>query len=258
MDAVNITGLNYAYPAGQKALVDVQVTVGRGECVALAGPNGSGKSTLLMHLAGLLPAEQVSIFSTPASGKKNLRRIRRRVGIVFQDSDDQLFMPTVFEDVAFGPLNQDLPADQVRARTLEALSAVGLSDLADRPSHHLSGGEKKLAALATVLSMHPDLLLLDEPTANLDHAARRRLIRALRSLAGNHPVTMVLATHDLEMALELCSRAVMLNAGRVHAAGDLSDLFNDEALLAQCGLERPLSLLVSQLQTELKGPRGPA
>lgn len=249
--ALEIRALSFAYPGGRKALEGVHLSFRRGESAVLAGPNGSGKSTLLMHMAALFESESVSVFGIKAIGKKNLIRIRQSVGIVFQDSDDQLFMPTVFEDVAFGPLNQDLPASQVRSRTKEALTAVGLEPLADRPSHHLSGGEKKLAAVATVLSMHPRLLLLDEPTANLDHAARRRIIAVLEHALTDPEVTMVVATHDLELAMGLCRRAVLLNKGRIHADGTPTELFQNEGLLAECGLEPPLTLKIKELEARV-------
>jgi len=230
--------LTFAYHDGNPVLEDVTLSILHNDSVGIIGPNGAGKSTLLMTFNGLLRgAGEVKIDGEPLS-KENLREVRRKVGWIAQDSDDQLFMPTLFDDVAFGPLNLGLADDEVRRRADEALALVGLSALANRPPHHLSGGEKKAAAIATVLSMRPAVILMDEPTNNLDHAARRSLIEFLKAL----PVTKVVASHDLEMILELCRRVVLLEKGRVAADGPARDILGDSALLRAHRLEPPLSI----------------
>ena len=217
----------------------MHLTVYPGERVALVGPNGAGKTTLLAYAAAALPSDRVTLFGRRAS-RRNLPALRGRVGLVFQHPDDQLFMPTVGDDVAFGPLNQRLPRDEVAARVTAALAAVGLSeqDFSRRAPHTLSGGEKRLAALATVLAMRPDALALDEPTNDLDPRARRTLIQVL----GRLEATLLVATHDLELVLALCERAVLLDDGRVVADGPARALLGDERLMAEHGLEVPLSL----------------
>ena len=204
------------------------------------GPNGAGKTTLFLHLNGLLTgnAGAVRMFGITLDGRKSLREIRRRIGIVFQNPEDQLFCPTVFDDVAFGPLNYGLSPEEVRMRVRDALEAVGIPGFQDRVSHHLSFGEKKRVSLATVLSMNPDAILLDEPTSNLDPRARRKVMEVIRSLE----VAKVIATHDLEMALELCQRGIIMDGGRVVADDRTSDILRDKNLLEAHGLEVPYSL----------------
>lgn len=231
--------LRYDYPDGTPALRGVDLRLTRGEAVAVVGANGAGKSTLLMLLAGLLTpaAGQLQLDGPPPAGRDAGRNpLLGRVGYVFQDADDQLFMPTVREDVAFGPLNQGLPPDQVRARVDQALQAVGALHLIDRAPYHLSGGEKRIVAIAGVLAMHPDLLVLDEPTAGLDPAARRRLIGLLQGFTP----TRVVATHDLDLVLDLCERVVVLHEGRIAADGPARTLLRDADLLQRCRLEAPL------------------
>jgi cobalt/nickel transport system ATP-binding protein len=239
--AVEIDDLHYTYGDGTPALRGLGLKIADGESVCLVGPNGAGKSTLIMHLNGTLPqarGEQVRIWGR-AVVKKNLREIRRRLGIVFQDPDDQLFSPTVAEDVAFGPRNQGLEGEELERRVVEALGRVGVPpDLKERISHHLSFGEKKRVAVATVLAMDISILVLDEPSSNLDPAGRRALIELLKDLK----LTKLIATHDLELALEVCPRMVLLDGGRVAADGPTSALLADPALMAAHRLEVPYSL----------------
>jgi cobalt/nickel transport system ATP-binding protein len=236
MDAcIEIRNLSYAYPNGRQALRGIELTVRQGEKVALVGPNGAGKSTLLLHLNGLLRGDGVVRVMGREAEDSHLSWIRARVGMVFQNPDDQLFSPTVFDDVAFGPLYAGLPEDDIRRRVDWALAQVGLEHYRDRVSHHLSLGEKKRAAIATVLSMRPRILALDEPTAGLDPRTRRRLIGLLREL----PQTMLVATHDMDLVAEICRRAVILDGGEVIADGAMQELLVDERLLEAHGLEKP-------------------
>lgn len=236
---VEVADLAYAYSDGTKALNGVSFRITHGESVAVVGANGAGKSTLLLHLNGYFSPQvgAVRIGDYPLT-KETLEQVRKSVGMVFQDPDDQLFMPSVYEDVAFGPLNLGLPAEEVDARVREALDRVGIADLADRPPYHLSGGEKRAAAIAGVLAMGPNILVLDEPSSNLDPGARRRLIRLLATF--EH--TKIIATHDLEMAVELCERTILLRRGEVVADGPTREIFTNEELLAAGSLEKPLSL----------------
>ncbi len=227
--------LSFDYPDGHQALHSVSLQIGQGEKVALVGPNGAGKSTLMLHLNGILGCPSpIQVAGLPLN-KTNLPLIRARVGLVFQNPDDQLFSPTVFEDVAFGPLHMGLPEAQVRARVARALEQVSMTAYAQRLSHHLSVGEKKRIAIATVLSMEPEILVLDEPSAGLDPRARRSLINLLRRL----PLTMLISTHDLLMVRELFPRMVIMDEGRIVADGPTEILFNDAPLLETHGLERP-------------------
>jgi cobalt/nickel transport system ATP-binding protein len=226
----------FAYPDGHQALFGVDLRIERGERVALLGPNGAGKTTLVLHLNGILRAGrgQVTVAGLPV-GKPTLREVRRRVGIVFQDPDDQLFMPTVGEDVAFGPRNLGLPEAEVAARVAAALEQVGMAGFADRPPHHLSFGQRRRVAVATVLSMNPEILVLDEPSSNLDPAGRRELAEVLQAL----PVTLLMVTHDLPYALQLCPRSVVLDGGVIAADGPTRELLGDAPLLARHRLELP-------------------
>ena len=236
MSTVEVRDLHHAYPNGQVSLRGVDLAVPAGERVAVLGPNGAGKSSLVLHLTGILrpDAGSVTIGGLPVVPEHHAE-IRRRVGIVFQDPDDQLFMPVVRDDVAFGPANLGHRGHDLDARVERALDAVGMGDQADRAPHQLSLGQRRRVAVATVLSMEPDVLVLDEPTSNLDPAARRELSAVLRSL----PVTTLVVTHDLPYALELCPRSVILDRGRVVADGPTGDLLADAALLADHRLELP-------------------
>lgn len=235
--AVALDGVTYAYPDGRPALDGIDLTVAAGERVAVLGPNGAGKTTLVLHLNGVLtPRSGTITIDGMAVAKPNLAEVRRRVGIVFQDPDDQLFCATAGRDVAFGPANAGISGDALAQRVHEALTAVGMADAADRPPHHLSLGEKRRVALATVLAMEPTILVLDEPSANLDPAARRDLADILGGLTD---VTVFVVTHDLFYALELCTRAVILDRGQIVADGPTPTLLADSELLAAHRLELP-------------------
>lgn len=237
--AIEVRDLRYGYADGSAALSGVTFSVAEGETVGLIGPNGAGKSTLLLHLNGLLPEtwakdRPVTVLGR-AVGPDCLHDVRRQVGLLFQDPNDQLFCPTVREDVAYGPEQLGLGEAEVAARVAEALRKVGIAALAERPPHHLSVGEKRRVCLAGVLACGPSLLVLDEPTGSLDPKGRRELKELLRSI----PITKLIATHDLEMVVELCSRVLVLDAGRVVAEGPTTEVLSDEALMLRHGLERP-------------------
>jgi cobalt/nickel transport system ATP-binding protein len=236
---VEAKNLEFTYPDTTHALLDISFRIRHGESVAIVGANGAGKSTLLLHLNGYLTptSGQVRIGDFPLT-QETLQEIRRTVGMVFQDPDDQLFMSTVYDDVAFGPLNLGLPAEEVHSRVKKALETVGVLALKDRPPHRLSSGQKRRVAIATVLSMSPDILVMDEPTSGLDPRARRRLIEMLQTFKHSK----IIATHDLDMVLDLCERTIILNEGRVQADGKTSDIFQDEKLLTDCHLDKPLRL----------------
>ncbi|MCB0062306.1 MAG: ABC transporter ATP-binding protein [Caldilineaceae bacterium] len=230
---IEVQNLEYTYPDGRKALHGVTLSVAPGEKVALVGPNGAGKSTLMLHLNGILEGEGSVNVAGLELCEKNMGKIRAAVGLVFQNPDDQLFSPTVFDDVAFGPLHMGLDEATVRRRVQEALAAVGMETYIDRNSHHLSIGEKKRIAIATVLSMEPEILVLDEPTAGLDPRARRQLINLLRDLE----MTMLVSTHDMPMVPELFPRTIIMEKGKVVASGCTCELLADQGLLQQHGLE---------------------
>ena len=236
---VEVRNLHFAYPDGTDALKGVSFRITHGESVALVGANGAGKSTLLLHLNGYLTPTrgEVRIGDVPLT-HATVVSARRAVGMVFQDPDDQLFMPTVFEDVAFGPLNAGLPTAEVERCVASALERVGMAHLRGRPPYKLSAGEKRAVAIATVLSMSPDILVMDEPSSHLDPRGRRRLIELLKSF--KH--TKIIATHDLELVVELCPRVIVLDGGTIVAEGQTIELLNDEALMREHGLERPHSL----------------
>jgi cobalt/nickel transport system ATP-binding protein len=232
-NTIEITDLGFRYPDGRPALHSVSLKIEAGEKVALIGPNGAGKSTLLLHLNGLLQAEAGHLKVCDLEMiEKNFGQIRAAVGMVFQDPNDQLFSPTVFDDVAFGPLYQRLPEAEVRARVDAALADVGMDSYAHRTSYHLSLGEKKRIAIATVLTMHPEILVLDEPTAGLDPRARRELIALLQRLRP----TQLVATHDLDLVRQLCNRTVIMDEGSIVANGETAALLDDAELLFRHGL----------------------
>ena len=242
--SLKITELAFAYPDGNQALYGVNLTIEQGERVALLGPNGAGKTTLVMHMNGIHPTMQGKVEIAgelvDAKNKESLRSIRSKVGIVFQDPDDQLFMPTVGEDVAFGPFNMGKRGAELDAIVDEALDLVGMREFKDRPPHHLSFGQRRRVAVATVLAMKPEILVMDEPSSNLDPASRRELADIVRSL----DITMVMVTHDLPYALELCERSVILSGGIIVADGKTSDILKDEALLAKNRLELPVGFSI--------------
>ncbi len=236
---VEAKDLHYIYPDGTVAVNGISFRITHGESVAVVGANGAGKSTLLQHLNGyLIPVRGELRVGDVTLSRKNIDAVRRSVGMVFQDPDDQLFMPTVFDDVAFGPLNLGLSHEEATLKVHEALETVGMLHLIKRPPYKLSGGEKRSVAIATVLAMSPDILVMDEPSSNLDPMARRRLIGLLK---GFHH-TKIIATHDLDMALELCERTIVIHGGRLTADSGTLELFQDEAFLAESGLEKPLSM----------------
>jgi len=240
--AIAIQGLRYRYHDGTEALRGVDFEIAPGKCVGLLGPNGSGKSTLLLHLNGILPEKIAGDGAIRIAGQAiitaNLESIRRQVGLLFQDPDDQLFCPTVEEDVAFGPQQLGLSGNELLARVERSLGMVGLSGYGHRATHHLSQGEKRRVCLAGVLACEPTVLVLDEPTSGLDPRGRREFKTLLQGI----PATKLIATHDLEWVVELCSRVIVLDGGLVVADGSTTEILNDEALMVAHGLERPHSL----------------
>ncbi len=239
---IEIRKLNYSYPDGQGALEDINLDVFEDETLGIIGPNGAGKSTLLLHLNGILRGNSknsyVKILGLETKDK-NLAQIRSKVGLVFQDPESQLFMPTVFDDVAFGPINMSLPKDKVETAVKDALKVVDMVNYLHRHPYHLSFGEKRRIAIATVLAMNPEILALDEPTSNIDPKHRRDLINFLKGLN----LTKIIATHDLELVFEVCSRVVLLDQGRLIASGNTLNILKDKSLLESHSLEIPRWLL---------------
>ncbi|MCU0290451.1 MAG: energy-coupling factor ABC transporter ATP-binding protein [Thermoanaerobaculaceae bacterium] len=240
--AIEVRDLHFRYAEGTRALGGVSFAIAEGECVGLIGPNGAGKSTLLLHLNGLLPESwdgpgAVLVGGEPVDAR-SLFEVRRRVGLLFQDANDQLFCPTVLEDVAFGPRQLGLSEPEVRERVTAALAQAGISGFEGRAPHHLSAGEKRRVCLAGVLACGPSILVLDEPTSSLDPRGRRELKELLRRI----PITKLIATHDLDLVVELCSRVVVLDGGVVVAEGPTVEVLSDEALMLRHSLERPHAL----------------
>ena len=233
---IEILGLSFTYPDGTNALIEVDLHIHRGERVALLGPNGAGKTTLVLHMNGIHRAQTGTVMvSGMLVEQENLLEIRRRVGLVFQDPDDQLFMPTVREDVEFGPRNLGLVGDELEKRVNAALDALEVADLAERAPNHLSYGQKRRVSIAGVMAMEPEILVLDEPTSNLDPASRQDLTAALLGL----DVTQLIVTHDLLYALEVCPRSVIIDQGAIVADGPTADLLADQELLAAHRLALP-------------------
>jgi cobalt/nickel transport system ATP-binding protein len=238
---IAVDGLQFRYPDGTKALLDIDLHIHPGERVALLGPNGAGKTTLILHMNGIhMPQDGTLAVSGLQLSKDNVMEIRRRVGVVFQDPDDQLFMPTVRDDVEFGPRNLGMTGPELDRRVADALHAMDVADLVDRPPNHLSFGQKRRVAIAGVLAMEPSILVLDEPTSNLDPASRRELAQALKSL----DTTQLIVTHDLPFAYEMCDRSIIMDSGRSVAAAPTSDLLADEPLLRQHRLELPYGFAI--------------
>jgi cobalt/nickel transport system ATP-binding protein len=240
INSLVIEDLAFAYPDGNQALFGVNLKVKRGERVALLGPNGAGKTTLILHLNGILNSGHGRVFVADklvdSKDKDGLKQIRSKIGIVFQDPDDQLFMPTVGQDVAFGPYNMGARESELDKIVNDALSLVGMLEYKDRPPHHLSFGQRRRVAVATVLAMKPEILVLDEPSSNLDPASRRELADILRSLE----ITMIMVTHDLPYAYELCERSLILSGGVIAADGKTRELLMDVELLKKHRLEMPV------------------
>jgi cobalt/nickel transport system ATP-binding protein len=241
--ALEVKDLHYQYHDGKEALRGVTFAVPEGECLGVIGPNGAGKSTILLHLNGLLPETfnhppSVIVMGEPVTSE-TVYAVHKKVGLLFQDPDDQLFCPTVFEDVAFGPRQYGLSDPEVRALVEESLLRVGLAGFEKRSPHHLSGGEKQRVCLAGVLACRPEILVLDEPTSDLDPRGKRELKSLLNTLAA----TKVIASHDLELVLELCSRTIVVDEGLIVAEGPTAEILANESLMLAHGLEKPHSLL---------------
>jgi cobalt/nickel transport system ATP-binding protein len=236
---VEFKDIHFRYPDGTLALNGISFRISRGESVGIVGANGAGKSTLLMHINGyLLPASGSIVIGDLQLDKQTRQEIRKKVGFVFQNPDDQLFMPTVYDDVAFGPLNLGISPDRVADRVDEALGTVGCLKLKSKPPHHLSAGQKSSVAIATVIAMHPDILVMDEPASNLDPKSRRQLINLLKVF--EH--TKIVASHDLDLILDVCKRCIVIKEGRVAADGPTEAILSDNILLEENNLELPLTL----------------
>lgn len=250
---LSIKGLAFAYPDGHQALFGVNLELQRGERVALLGPNGAGKTTLVMHLNGILHGGvgevRVKDLVVDPKNKADIKEVRRRVGVVFQDPDDQLFMPTAWDDVAFGPKNLGLKGAELEAKVDAALAAVRMTEFADRPPHHLSFGQRRRIALASVLAMEPELIVLDEPSSNLDPASRRELADILRTL----DLTVLMVTHDLPFAYEICPRSVILAGGVITADASTDEILSDENLMAANRLELPFGFDLASARAALAG-----
>ena len=235
---IEIRNLNYSYPDKTPALSNINLEVYEGQSVGIIGPNGAGKTTLLLHLNGILQGRgYIRVCEMEINGK-NLSKIRSKIGLIFQDPDSQLFMPTVFDDVAFGPINMDMPKEKIPALIEKALNEVDMLKAKDKLAHHLSFGEKKRVSIATVLSMEPEILAMDEPTSNLDPKHRRKLINFIKA----SKLTKIIATHDLELVLEVCQQVIILDKGIIVSQGNTKDILSDKTLLEAHDLEMPFSL----------------
>jgi len=242
---LNVDNLSFEYPDGFKALENINLSLSKGERLAVLGPNGAGKTTLILHLNGILGDlnGQISLNNKDFS-EENISKIRKSVGLVFQDPDDQLFMPTVLEDVMFGPKNFGFSDELVKKNSINALEQVKMLQFKDKPPHHLSFGQKRKVAIASVLASEPELLVLDEPSSNLDPASRRELIDILKNL----DVSIILVTHDLPMALEICNRSVILNNGKITANDETYKILKNEKVMADNRLELPFGFALHHLE----------
>ena len=243
--AIEIENLSYKYPDGTVALKNIILSVEHGQTLALIGPNGAGKSTLLLAMAGFIKGTGKVLINGLQINRKNLKKIRTSLGSCLEDPDNQLFMPTLFDDVAFGPLNMGLEAEQVKVRVADALKTVGLADMADKAPHHLSAGQKRAAAIATILSMSPEIITLDEPDGSLDPRNRNNLIKLLADL----PQTLIITTSNMNFAAAIADRAVLLNNGRIIADGDAKKIMSDSKLMTEHGLEVPANLKSNDCQS---------
>ena len=235
---IEFQNVSFSYERGRPVLRDLSFSIGDGECVGLIGANGAGKSTVMKLLLGLLPGEGTILVDGVAVKKDTLAQIRRKLGFVLQDSDNQMFMPTVYEDMIFGPLNYGLSREETDKRVDAVLERLGLQELKHRHNHRISGGEKRMAAIATILAMEPEAMLMDEPTAALDPYNRRIVIHTIRSL----PQTKLITSHDLDMILDTCSRVILLSEGRIAADGPAEEILRDRALLESHRMELPFCL----------------
>lgn len=249
--AIEMSGVKYVYPDGYTALENVNLQIMRGERVAILGPNGAGKSTLLMLASGLFASSigRVNVSGIPVN-KNNLYRVRMRVGLVFQDPDDQLFCPTLWDDVTFGPLNMGLSEGEVAKRARNAIKAVGLEGLEEKPPHHLSVGEKKKATIATVLAMEPEILIFDEPTANLDPKSRIELAKLVDDLYKERKITLITTTHDVDFVPLIADRVYVLNKGRIVEEGSVREIFSNSKIMAEANLEPPIVTRLFSLLNE--------
>ena len=248
-EIIEVKNLDYSYPDGTRAIRGIDLNIKEGESIGLIGHNGAGKSTFLLHLNGILKSNgksKISVLGQEIT-RNNLDYIRSKVGLVFQDPEDQLFMPTVFDNVAFGPINNGANKTKVQEFVKTALEEVDMEDAAQRCAHHLSFGEKKRVALATVLSMDIEILVLDEPTSNLDPQARRHLIQVLNNLK----ITKIIAGHDMEMILEVCDRVIVLNKGKIAADGKPHKILSNSQIMEANGLEVPVSLKIRSEKEEI-------
>ena len=242
---LSVNNISFEYPDGFKALENINLSLSKGERLAVLGPNGAGKTTLILHLNGILGDLNGQItLNNNSFSEENISKIRKSVGLVFQDPDDQLFMPTVLEDVMFGPKNFGFSDELVKKNSMKALEQVKMLQFKDKPPHHLSFGQKRKVAIASVLASEPELLVLDEPSSNLDPASRRELIDILKNL----DVSIILVTHDLPMALEICNRSVILNNGKITANDETYKILKNEKVMADNRLELPFGFALHHLE----------
>ena len=242
---LQINDLNFSYPDGYEALKNINLEINKGDTLGVLGPNGAGKTTFILHLNGILGNLDDSIYINNLSiNEDNLKNIREKVGIVFQDPDDQLFMPTVLEDVMFGPKNFGYTNEEAESKAIEALEKVKMKELLNKPPHHLSFGQKRKVAIASVIAINPELIVLDEPSSNLDPASRRELIEILKNL----DVTIILVTHDLPMALEICDESIILNNGEIKTRDKTYSILTNEKIMKENRLELPFGFALHHLE----------